>query len=351
MKRPTPESRLRHKRIAALRERCRTKNRPSKKTKPTTKTKANRPKEIFAPKNISLTGIDNHIIMTQFLRSLRREATRNNRVTINFKRTCLTHSCGTLLLLSELDRLTRAMNGFCAIGCTYPNDEKVEKVFQQIGLLKLLEKEHRLEVTEADRDVFHWRFATGIEVDPIPADPILKAIKEQIPRTFRKVVVGVEEAMDNSVHHAYISSRNDRLAGRPGADERRWWLFAEVLDDWLHVNFCDLGIGIPQSLPISWREEATDLVRMALSRGKKDVRMIKRAFEVGRTRTELVHRGKGLKNIANAARDLKGVLTVHSNGGSVRYDYRGDSERVIEMSHKRSIMGTVVQWSIPLSAA
>ncbi len=351
MKRLGPKERVRHRRVVRNRDRSRLRHRPPKRRLPESRVKGSRPDEVFSPKNLSLMGVENQHEMTKFLRTLRKAAVQNRKVVINFKRTELTHSCGTLLVVAEVDRMVRALGEKCDIGCTYPKTEKVEKVFQQIGLLKLLNKEHRLEITEEDRDVYHWRFATGIEVDPIQADPIFKGIKEQVPKTFRKIVVGVEEAMDNSVHHAYIAQRGDRLSGTAESDARRWWLFAEVLDEWLHVNFCDLGIGIPKSLPSNWSEEAGDLVRLVVTRGKKDVRMIRRAFEVGRTRTEQEHRGKGLKNIASAARDLGGLLTVHSNGGCVRFDYRNNSERVHEISHKRSILGTVVQWSIPLSVS
>ncbi|WP_136477019.1 ATP-binding protein [Pseudomonas sp. DG56-2] len=291
---------------------------------------------------------ESHHELVGLIRNLRKIASQGGRVQLDFKNTERVHSCGTLLLVAEIDRLVRSL-GTSTISCTYPKDEKVEKVFQQVGLLKLLGKDHRLEITEEDRDVFHWKYASGIDVSPIQADPILKGIKAQIPKNYRKVVVGVEEAMDNSVHHAYIESRGDRMSGRNDeADARRWWLFAEVLDDWLHVNFCDLGIGIPRSLPKSWAEEAGDIVTLALSKAKKDVRMIRRAFEVGRTRTELEHRGKGLKNIAMAAEELGGLLTIHSNAGCIRKDFRGGGGLPRAFMYKRSIMGTVIQWSIPL---
>lgn len=350
MKRIGVDYRARQRRIAANRWHARLRNRPAKRQRIAKGTASAKPFEIFAPKNLSLMALSDHHELARFLRTLRKESTRQSRITINFKQTELTHSCGTLLVVSEIDRISRVVGQKCDIGCTYPRVEKVEKVFQQVGLLRLLNKEQRLQITEDDRDVFHWKYATGVEVAPIQADPILKAIKAQIPKSFRKIVVGVEEAMDNSVHHAYIETRKDRLSGHPEADARRWWIFAEVLDDWLHVNFCDLGVGIPGSLPRRWEEEAGDLVRLTISRGKKDMRMIRRAFEVGRTRTEQDHRGKGLKNIATAARDLGGLLTVHSNAGCVRFDYRDNKELVTEKSHKRSILGTVVQWSIPLSA-
>lgn len=312
--------------------------------------KAAKPYEILAPKVILIANQPHQHEVVRFLRKLRRESLQQRRISVNFHRTEAVHSCGTLLMLAEIDRIVRARAGRCELSCTYPQNEKVEKVFQQVGVFDLFGKPHRLQVTEDDVDVFHWMYASGVSVAPNQADSILKGIKSQIPKSFRKVVVGVEEAMDNSVHHGYIATRGDRLSGTTEADARRWWLFAEVLDEWLHVSFCDLGVGIPRSLPRMWSEEAGDIARLALTKGKKDAKMIARAFLVGRTRTEKDHRGKGLKNIAAAAKELGGRLMVHSNSGTVVRNYEGDTETETLSSHKRSIMGTVIQWSIPLSS-
>ncbi|QIE89490.1 ATP-binding protein [Pseudomonas nitroreducens] len=350
MKKLALNYRERQKRIARDRDRARLRGRPEAESPRRRSKKASRPFDVYAPKFVSILDQGWHYEVMKFVRVLRKEAIRHSRIEINFKHTVQVHSCGMLLVLAETDRLVRALAGRCEISCTYPAEQKVEKVLQQIGFLKLLNKPHRLEITEDDRDVFHWKFASGTAVAPSEADPILKGIKDQIPKTFRKIVVGVEEAMDNAVHHGYLESREDRVSRLfPGCDERRWWLFAEVLDEWLHVVFCDLGIGISRSLPRSWSEEVGDIVRLTMSKGTRDVRMIARAFEVGRTRTKKGHRGKGLKNIAMAAKELGGVLTVHSNAGSMRYDYREDKHSQEPRSYRRSIMGTLVQWSIPLA--
>lgn len=304
---------------------------------------------VVAPIGISLYKPVQHLELVKFLSNFRKATTRYNRVRIDFSKTQGLTSCGGLLLLSEVYRAVKATTDTCKITCTYPESEKVEKVLQQIGLFNLLEKPCRKTITEEDKDIFHWKFATGIEVEPVQADPILKGIKSQIPRHYKKVVVGVEEAMDNSVHHAYISSRDDRLTGKPNADERRWWILAEILDDWLYVNFCDLGVGIPQSLPKKWEEEATDLLNLKITARQRDARMIERAFTVGRTRTDKGHRGKGLKNIASAAKELGGRLAVYSNAGAAMKNYRDQQVSEVTRTYKRSIMGTVIQWSIPLS--
>lgn len=306
---------------------------------------------IAAPKEISLASRGSHHNLTLFLRTIRKEAVRQKRVHIDFTLTNKLNSSGMLLMLAELDRLTRALQRKCRITCSYPEDETVEKVFQQVGFFNIFGKPCRLEVTEEDRNVFYWRYATGVSVNPAAADSMLKGVRSQIPVGYQRIVAGVEEAMDNSIHHAYLRERGDRLSLKyASADEHRWWVFAEVLDGWLHVIFCDLGLGIPVTLPSRWEEHVKDIVSLtSLSEGKRDVRMIRRALNFGRTRTAQSHRGKGLQNIARAAQELGGKLNVYSNMGLIGIDYQGGTSRYVQAAFKRSILGTVIQWSVPIT--
>lgn len=256
-----------------------------------------------------------------------------------------------LLMLAEIDRTARATASHCRMTCSYPEDDTVEKVFQQVGLLKLLGKPHRLEITAEDKNVVNWQYASDVSVNPKSADALMKAIKHKVPKGYLRLVTGVGEAMDNAVHHAYVEPRGDRLSGRPIADERRWWVFAEVLDGWLHVVFCDLGLGIPATLPARWGEQIADIIRLTtLSPGKRDMRMIRRSLELGRTSTDQDHRGKGLKrNILKAAEELGGKLNVYSNAGVVAVDCQSGAARYTRASFRRSILGTVIQWSVPVT--
>lgn len=257
-----------------------------------------------------------------------------------------------LLLLAEIDRIFRSLRHRCHLTCDYPENELVEKVFQQIGLLQLFRKPFRMTVTEDDKNVFHWRYATGISVKPSDADQMLKGVKDQLPKGYLRIVTGIEEAMDNAVHHAYLRQRGDRLSGIAAADERRWWVFAEVLDGWLHVNFCDLGLGIPVTLPAKWGEQVKDILSLTtLSDAKRDLKMIERSLTLGRTRTSLSHRGKGLKNILKAAQELRGRIQVYSNMAVVGVDFRPIDPIYEQAVFKRSIMGTVIQWSVPITDA
>lgn len=310
-----------------------------------------KPEIVNAPKEI---GIYNKTLQAEiaiFLRLLRKQCAQHKQVKINFSETYKVNCCGTLLMLAEIDRITRSLGEKCNLTCGYPKDDTVEKVFQQIGLFGILKKPHRLKITDEDTTVANWRYASDVSVNQQSADALMRMIRNQIPNGYKKLVTGVGEAMDNAVHHAYLRPRGDRLSGIVSADERRWWVFAEVLNGWLHVVFCDLGLGIPVTLPEKWAEQIADIAKLTrLSPGKRDSKMIRRSLELGRTRTEQDHRGKGLKrNILKAAEDLGGLLSVYSNMGAIGVDCRGNASTYTQGAYTESILGTVIQWSIPIT--
>lgn len=306
---------------------------------------------IKAPRVIGLYNPQVQADLVIFLKTLRKACMTRASVTISYSDTEKVNSCGTLLMLAEIDRITRSLGDRCRLTCGYPRDETVEKVFQQIGLFSILDKRHRLEVTEEDTTVANWRYASDVSVNQQSADALMKIIQAQLPAGYKKLVTGVGEAMDNAVHHAYLRPRGDRLSGIASADERRWWVFAEVLDGWLHVAFCDLGLGIPVTLPEKWAEQIEDIVKLTmLSHGKRDRNMIRRSLELGRTRTEQDHRGKGMRrNILKAAEDLGGRLSVYSNMGAVGIDFSSTPPTYKDGAYTESILGTVIQWAIPVT--
>ncbi|WP_317847477.1 ATP-binding protein [Pseudomonas sp. HTZ2] len=310
-----------------------------------------RPEPVVAPKEIGLFNRNVQAELAIFLKSLRKACLAHKAVRIIFAKTEKVNCCGALLMLAEIDRLSRSLQGKCTLTCGYPKDKTVEKAFQQIGLLSLLGRQHRLEITKEDTTVANWRYASDVSVNQASADSLMKVIRAQVPAGYMKLVSGVGEAMDNAVHHAYIRPRGDQLSGIAAADERRWWVFAEVLEGWLHVAFCDLGLGIPVTLPEKWAEQIQDILRLTtLSEGKRDRNMIRRALELGRTRTKQTHRGKGLqRNILRAAEDLGGRLDVYSNMGAVGFDFRSKPPKHKESAYAESIQGTVIQWSVPLT--
>ncbi|WP_447789249.1 ATP-binding protein [Pseudomonas farris] len=344
---------LRQKRISQQRNRI--KNIQTKKT-PTTQSKnLNNSLTIEAPAIIGLHNRETHSQLAKFLSTIRKESLRRNSIRINFTKTTKVFSNGMLLMLAEIDRVCLTLGEKCKVTCNYPGDETVEKVFQQIGFFNILGKPHRLQINKEDITVNSWRYASGVSVNPQDADILLKAIKGKIPKGYLRLVTGVSEAMDNAVHHAYIRPREDRLSasGLEKANDKRWWVFAQVHDGRLVVIFCDLGLGIPVTLPERWEEYIGDILRLTtLSPGKRDMKMIRRSLELGRTRTDQGHRGKGLaRNVMKAAEELRGRLHVYSNRGVVGVDFGGGSPIYTQGGNNRSILGTVIQWSVPITDA
>jgi hypothetical protein len=111
----------------------------------------------------------------------------------------------------------------------------------------------------------------------------------------------------------------------------------------------DQGVGIPSTLPKNYSME---MINSALSLLKiiqpQDGEMIQAAMQIGRSRTRLVHRGKGLADLRGfVERAGSGSLRILSGKGY--YEYFADGrEKVQNMG--ASLGGTLIQWRVPLSA-
>lgn len=358
MKKTTYEQILRHERLAEdrtqrrLRARREEERRAQKEFRK--RARRNTPRmpqlpPICAPEVLELKDKRHHNATCHFIDSIRHRAIAGHDVKIDFSKTKRVFTCGTLLFLAEVDRLKRILGGRVKITSNYPKNQLVEKVFQQVGILKMLDKRDRQQITADDKSVFYWKFSTGTDVDLKLADPMLKGIKHELPAGYKKIVRGVEEAMTNVIHHAYELPRGDHLDSYAAAKEKRWWVFAEILDGWLYVVMCDTGIGIPRSLPKTWGDNVIDILTAKWSPRRKDIELTKKAFMLKRSRTKLRHRGKGLKDIRQAAFILRGTLWLTTNKVQLRYDFTdGEMDEPTSSYYKESIMGTLIQWSVPL---
>ena len=144
------------------------------------------------------------------------------------------------------------------------------------------------------------------------------------------------------MQHAYIAKRRD---GTNFSGEKRWWLFSQQREGFLTIVFCDLGIGIPESLPI--QHSGVGKILKKFSKNSSDVEAIKYATQIGKTSTDQPNRGKGLPEILDAARKAEqGSCVIYSNKGHYGY---GAGENLIENQFPNSILGTLIEWRVPLS--
>ena len=299
---------------------------------------------ISAPEIIGLSDVNQRSETLNFVNRIRELGALYGRsIRINFSDTRKMIADGTLLLTAELMRLKRITGGEIKIRCIEPRNQKVAQVLKQIGLFSFMR--HRCPIKPTLPDVVNWRFATGNNVDGQQFDAILGAYDGVFSKALSEgLYVGLAEAMTNCHHHAYISIRKDGL--NIENEVRDWWMFSQEKDGDLFVAFCDLGVGIPETLPITrpsrWAEMVKNVGRIEVTDG----RAILEAIEDSRTRTGAKNRGHGLKQLTDVILATPGSrLAILSNSGM--YVCMDGEEKVFDFSD--SVLGTLIFWRVPLN--
>ena len=161
----------------------------------------------------------------------------------------------------------------------------------------------------------------------------------------RLLYVALSEAMTNVIQHAYTVKS---VVANPKL-KNRWWLSGSFDSDTkvMTVLLFDQGVGIPASL--KGKAIFSDVVEF-ITRKKYSLtnhgRLIQAAVEIGKSRTRLGHRGKGLKQILRFSADSAfGSLYIVSRNGEYLYN-----EDCIEETKSCPIElgGTFIQWEIKL---
>lgn len=279
--------------------------------------------------------------LAAFLAALREHFryTPDRTLLINFSNTQRFIAGGTLLFYAELTRLIEYCHHTVKIRCTEPANDRARQVLEQIGVYKLCN--HRSDVTPTRHDVVHWRVARGHLVDNTICAPVIEAFEGQLATPLVDGLLGgLAEAMANAVHHAYDTPRDD---GLKYVDVRDWWMFSQEKDGYLSVVFCDLGVGIPATLPIKrpWLIKKMEKFGLPVN----DANCIKEAINEGRSKTSLPGRGHGLGNIIDVVEKVPGgIAVVSSNRG--RYDFRNGKSNTD--NYRDSILGTLIFWHVSL---
>ena len=280
-----------------------------------------------------------------FLRNLRSTVISKKPVLIDFSSTQKMVASGTLLFVAELRRIFRLTKGQVPIRCIPPRNTKAWQVLEQIGVLSLLKCRKR--VIPTDGDVVHWRFACGNQVLGEKYDDILGHYDGKLTDGIAKGFYhGLTEAMTNCRQHAYIEVRSDNL--NIINEPTDWWMFSQEKDGLLTVVFCDLGVGIPTTLPIKRPALWQRLVQTCFGK-VTDSQAIREAIEDSKSRTGKHYRGKGLRQLLEVAKiSSKGTLIVYSNNGIYLYD----TDRELDCrDYNESIAGTLIAWQIKINSS
>ncbi|MDO8712936.1 MAG: hypothetical protein Q7K13_00425 [Polynucleobacter sp.] len=249
------------------------------------------------------------------------------------------YSDGTLLFLSEMHRLTRHVQGGVPIKFIAPKNDKVLQVLKQIGFIDLIGV--KTQITPKDDDVVNWRVAHGAQVDGEKYDDVLAQYDGDIAQALqKKLFTGITEAMTNVANHAYDLNRIDGL--NINDESKEWWMFSQEKDGFLSVSFCDLGAGIPRTLPVKhpslWKQ-------ISMLGKSNDADAIDHAVRKSVSRTNDVGRGNGLGQIVQVVQaQNQSEVVIYSNKGT--FTKINGSKRLFR--HSDSILGTLIYWKVPL---
>lgn len=282
----------------------------------------------------------------QFLREIRSHASRPGiGLVLNFGPLQKIYTPAAAMTLAEIERARRLAVAPNALVGMRANNGVMDQVLKQIGVYERLGIECDTETS--DDSVRYWRMATGVVSDGRSGGSILENYEGRLTEVLTKgLYEGVVEAMTNTVQHAYYGPEGAALSRLIG---RRWWLLSQEKDGVLTLAFCDLGIGIPKSLPISksFEKGFVSAFWKKLGIGAGDGNAIKVAVAIGESRTRARGRGNGLSEIVKAAHlSENGIVYIVSNNGVFT---SGDGKSYAR-NHQRGILGTLVYWRVAIAS-
>ena len=273
-------------------------------------------------------------------------------VYINFKPIEKISPAAALMLAAELDRWnhlhTNRKLRAIDVDEWHP---AVRRLLYEMGFFSLLniDKQALKWNPEEDDgvvlDTRFLKFQSGRGADGVAASRYRDRIETfagKIKRR-RSLYDGLVEAMTNVGQHAY--SRKAPL--------KDWWISASVnkKDGTLTIMCTDHGQGIPSTLPRKHAEQfRAILVNLGVGQLKDDAKMIQAAMDLERSRTELPHRGYGLKRDIQryvSAHNSTGRLTILSGHGMYHFTRAHDGKESVTLSNNAiAHEGTLIEWRV-----
>lgn len=323
-----------------------------------------------APTKLDIYKPENYELFASFINRLRQLAKFNERILICFRDTHRITAGAGLRLVAEVDHLLKIYPTL-SIKCSLPtkqskskyknHEQVVESALQQIGFFNAIRQPERH--IKSYSNVTFWKQRSGDTADGSLAAGLLDYLPKEVDRKTRSHFYrGAIEAIANCVDHAYPSSSTDEHC-----TDRRWWMLAGVRESSLTIIVCDIGVGIPCTLPLKHPQSLiTHISRRFNILGETDADLIRASTFIKRTRTLLTHRGKGGADIRSITDHYPGaLLSIRSNRGSYsvvgesfQHNKRdrwknfieGTNDREWSSDHGNSICGTIIEWTVSLEA-
>lgn len=259
-------------------------------------------------------------------------------VRLNFDKTRELHPDATLYFKAHLNRLLDKYPN--RITSTYPKNDIVGQLFQHVGLLARFGLADKFKISA--QNVIEWQSLQGYQAEGEKIATLLQAYNIDVESEFSKKLYGaMVEALTNCNNHAYPCHSNN--------EDKSWYIFSKFNDKGeLTIAYYDCGVGIPNSLRA--KPVVSDYLMLRNSHPRKsDKRMIGLAVGSNRSSTKLPFRGKGLPEMLEFIRSTEiGGLYIQSYHGC--YIYNSASKLETRRDYRNPIVGTLIQWTVPLTS-
>lgn len=334
-------------------------NNASNKSRKVNRTKKKRKiptNKILAPTILDIYNQNHHENTVNFIETIERktaqEQSKCTSIFICFRNTTYISAAAGLYLLAKLESLRSNYPNikYTVTRPPFKTTQKgehhvVDSVLNRIGIYSAFGVKGR-EMKE-NHSVKCWEVIRGELVDSEMAGKLLETVTDKMGTDYTELYRPLIEAMSNSVEHAY---RDDLYNSLENATKNKWWCFAAIMNNKLVLLICDLGVGIPKTLKLTQGEKVlSKLIELIGKPIELDSEHIKASLQVKRTRTKLGYRGKGGTDLQSIIENFTNAqLRIMSNKGNYRYTERKKSEPEKMWDAKKSINGTIVEWSMPL---
>ncbi|MFG0864589.1 hypothetical protein [Pseudomonas sp. FYR_7] len=320
--------------------------------------------KIQVPAKLDLYSKQNFDVLCKFISNLREMAKYNERIILCFRHTHRITAAAALRMLAEVEHLQTSYENL-SFGCSIPPkrrgkyknaDKVIEAILQQIGFFKLIGQPERAPTKQTD--IARWKQLSGNLADGSLAGNLLNSLPSSISKQSKaQLYKGAIEAMANSVDHAYPEGDCEH-------PENRWWMLVGTSSDKITLIVCDLGVGIPVTLPQKHPDSLLkSIFKICGILGNADADLIHASTFIKRSRTNQTHRGKGGADIRSITEHFpSALLSIRSNrgcyvvAGAEREGAMPDGYRQIpdtdgrewSASYNGSIRGTLIEWTVSL---
>lgn len=306
---------------------------------------------LFLPRDSDLHGNSENFL--KFINEIRNIVYHNKRrCMIRFDNCDSISDEAAIVLAAEVQRLEQ----FCYGGGKRPitgNYPSNQAIFSKLSLLGFFEhlKIHA-PIRSLSQTQKYIQIKSGIRVKASLIEALYNLVFENkflLKAQIRKDLYrGLSEAMQNVANHAYEDLPGHQFS--VPVIRGTWWMscFRDDHERTFGAYFYDQGVGIPATVPFRHGTWLADAIAK-LGIGNADADMIQAAMEIGRSKTNLSNRGKGMLDLKRILDDNLGELRITSGLGRYRISNLGDGPKEELSTSTVKLNGTLISWKIQLS--